>query len=355
MDTNKIKVLMCGSSLSVKGGMVSVIKNYLGYSNWDDIKIEYIPTHIEAGKVKKTVFFLYAYCRIVLLILCNKCDVIYLHTAERGSFYRKVIIGKTAKLFGKRVIMHHHAAQFEEFYSKLPPKKKHFVSTALEKMDLNIVLCGYYATMFQAISPKARFKILYNAVYTYESNPYHQNANYILFLGELGKRKGVYDLIAAIQKMDATLSDNIKFCICGNGEICEVEKQLVRYGIRDRVAHLGWIDGEEKKKILDNTMINVLPSYNEGMPMTILETMAAGIPNISTNIAAIPEVIDDRKNGILIEPGNIEQLVNAIKLLASDANLRKEYSENAWKSISKEFSVNDHIAKLKACLHDLMR
>lgn len=55
-----LRILMCSSSLRVKGGMVSVLKNYLNYSNWEGVKITYVPTHIEANKIALMIYFIIA-------------------------------------------------------------------------------------------------------------------------------------------------------------------------------------------------------------------------------------------------------------------------------------------------------
>lgn len=73
----------------------------------------------------------------------------------------------------------------------------------------------------------------------------------------------------------------------------------------------GWLDKSKQNEVFSNIALNVLPSYNEGLPMSILETMAYGIPNISTRVAAIPEVISD-KNGYLIYTGDKKALKEAI-------------------------------------------
>ena len=100
--------------------------------------------------------------------------------------------------------------------------------------------------------------------------------------------------------------------------------------IAHRIAYIGWIDGEMKKEILANTLINVLPSYYEGLPMTILETMAYGIPNISTNIASIPEVLHD-------------------------GEMRRLFSEKSYRLISENFSLNYNIEQLKGIYVKLLQ
>ena len=113
------------------------------------------------------------------------------------------------------------------------------------------------------------------------------------------------------------------------------------------VSHIGWINAEDKEDFFSRTMINILPSYHEGLPMTILETMAYGIPNISTNIASIPEVIKNGENGYLIEPGDIESLKKYILLLISNKKKRTEISCEAKKTIDENFSIDKHINNLK--------
>ena len=109
----KINVLMCCSELSVKGGMVSVVKNYLNYNNWGEYNIIYVPTHTEKNKLVVFLYFIISYIKILKMAMFGNIEIAHLHTAERGSFYRKAILVRTLKRFGIKTIMHHHAAEFE--------------------------------------------------------------------------------------------------------------------------------------------------------------------------------------------------------------------------------------------------
>lgn len=331
---------MCGSSLSVKGGMVSVIKNYLDYEKWDGIKITYIPTHVEKSKYLLIPFFCIACCRILFLLAFHKVDIMHLHTAERGSFYRKAFLVQISNIFGVKTIMHHHGAEFEIFYDSLSKKKKDYVNRILNLVDVNIVLSKRLVPMIRNKAPEANVVVLYNAVNAYCENPYNLNAKNILFLGRLGERKGVYDLLSAIKKMDADIDKDIMFYLCGDGEIDKVKERITELEIEHRIAHVGWIDGKQKEMFISKTMINVLPSYNEGLPMTILETMAYGIPNVSTAVASIPEVLHDNENGFLICPGEVERLVECIKELINRIDLRKSFSEKSFLLIKSSFSLD---------------
>ena len=346
---------MCGSALSVKGGMVSVVKNYLNYKNWGDIKVDYIPTHIEKNKYWLILYFGLKYLYIVFNAMIGKYQIVHLHTAERGSFYRKAFLVKILHHLRVKTIMHHHAAEFELFYASLSEDKKRYVNSILELVDMNIVLSKRLIPMIKEKAPKANVEVLYNAVNTYLKNPYNIQAKNILFLGRLGERKGVYDLLNVVQRLDSQIDMEYKFYLCGDGDINGVKKRVDELHIAHRIAYIGWIDGEMKKEILANTLINVLPSYYEGLPMTILETMAYGIPNISTNIASIPEVLHDGENAFLITPGDVELLALHIKQLVENDEMRRLFSEKSYRLISENFSLNYNIEQLKGIYVTLLQ
>ena len=91
-------------------------------------------------------------------------------------------------------------------------------------------------------------EVLYNAVNTYLKNPYNIQAKNILFLGRLGERKGVYDLLNVVQRLDSQIDMEYKFYLCGDGDINGVKKRVDELHIAHRIAYIGWIDGEMKKE-----------------------------------------------------------------------------------------------------------
>ena len=342
-----MNILMHCSTLDTKGGMVSVTKNYLNYPNWGEYKIKFIPTHFDTNKYIVMVYFGIRFIQILFTIIFGHYDIAHLHTAERGSFWRKTFLLRVYHKFGIKVVLHHHAAEFEEFYANCSEKQKAKVRKALVDADMNIVLSERLVPMIKDKEPKAKVEVLYNAVSTYDHNPYSLQARNVLFMGRLGVRKGTFDLIEAIKRLDSEIPQDVKFYLCGDVGEEAVRQKVAELGIEHRIAHIGWIDGEQKKEFISKSMINCLPSYNEGLPMTILETMAAGIPNISTNIASIPEIIKNGENGFLIEPGDVTSLVKRLKELICNESLRRSFSQKSYDLIVQKFSMNRNIANLK--------
>lgn len=335
------------STLDTKGGMVSVTKNYLGYKDWREYDIKFIPTHFDTNKWVVMLYFAIQFCKIWWNVITGDYKIAHLHTAERGSFWRKRFLLKFYHRHGIKVVMHHHAAEFEVFYDKCSETQKQKVQETLAEADVNIVLSKRLVPMIKEKQPKARVEVLYNAVNTYEKNPYSIEARNVLFMGRLGVRKGTFDLIEAVKRLDKEIPEDIKFYLCGDMGENEVRQKVKDLGIEHRIAHVGWIDGDQKREFMSKSMINCLPSYNEGLPMTILETMAAGIPNISTNIASIPEVIRDGENGFMITPGDVDALVDRLRILINDSELRLHFSNKSYELVTKDFSLGSNIGKLK--------
>ncbi|MDE5882020.1 MAG: glycosyltransferase family 4 protein, partial [Muribaculaceae bacterium] len=195
----------------------------------------------------------------------------------------------------------------------------------------------------------------YNAVATFPENLYDPDRKEVLFLGRLGERKGVYLLLEAIKNLDGELPADIRFNLCGDGEVEQVRQRAREMGISHRIGHVGWTAGELKEQILSRTVANVLPSYNEGLPMTILETMARGIPNLSTRVASIPEVIEDGVTGLLIDPGSVEQLTDALRRLLTDRDLRIKLSGNSYNLINERFSLESSVKRRMEIYDELMK
>lgn len=348
----KYKILMCGSDFSVGGGMVAVVKKYINHKRWNDFEIIYVPTHVEGKWMKKCFFFIKGYFKIWKLLLQKKINLAHLHVTENGSFYRKGIILRILKIFGIQTILHHHT-DYSFFYSRCNSFGKKFVRETFCKADRNIVLGKYHQKWAHDIVPDANVIYIYNAVEPYVQNMYNPDGKKILFLGWLIDRKGIYEFLQALKELDGYLAPEYQAVLCGHDNV-EVKKEIERLSISHRIAHIGWVDKKTKQGIFADTVVNVLPTWQEGLPMTILETMAYGIPNIATNISTIPEIIPDGEVGTLIAPKSIEQLKKAIYNVINDRGLRLKQSHNSYERIKKEFNIEKNVEQMKVIYRELL-
>lgn len=347
MPAAKKRVLMCCSSLDVKGGMVSVVKNYLEWPDWGEYEIVFVPTHVPGGKIRVAAHFALTLPKIKRLIAQHDVNLVHLHVAERGSFFRKAIIAREAKRAGIPVVLHHHAAEFEEFYAGLDESKRRYVEETFNLADVNLVLSGAIERTLRAHFPHARFQVLYNAVNIPHENAYSSDASGISFMGRLGERKGAYDLVRAFAAALPSIDSRFHLELCGDGDIDQVSSLIEDLGISSRARCLGWVSPQQRAEVFSRAALNVLPSYNEGLPMSILEAFSFGVPTISTPVAAIPEVVHEGETGLLVQPGDVDALSAAIIRLLGDASLRRSMSDSAYRFVSAHHALQTNIDQVK--------
>jgi glycosyltransferase involved in cell wall biosynthesis len=268
----------------------------------------------------------------------------------KGSFYRKSVIILLCKLFNKPVIVHVHGSTFKDFYNGLNPTLKKYVQFILNKTDKLVVLSKEWSDFFSTFVKKEKIFILYNGVEVKEKPVSRiKEVNPVVncvFLGRLGQRKGIYDLLDSIKILKER---NIKtvFHIAGDGEIEKVKSIVKQYGIEDYVKIIGWINDEEREDLLTTSEVLVLPSYNEGLPMAILEAMSYGLTIISTPVGGIPEAVSNGENGYLVNPGDSAALAKAIEKTVTNENWRNQAKKLNRLKISEQFNLADLIKSLE--------
>jgi len=163
----------------------------------------------------------------------------------------------------------------------------------------------------------------------------------ILTVARLQKKKGIKYGILAVKKLVKQFP-KIQYRIVGSGELENILKKMISLlGLEKNVKLLGSLDDASLMKELSKATLFILPcvrSENNDMdstPVSLMEAMYLKIPVISTKLAGIPELVENGKEGLLVEPRNINQLAEAIKLLLENEDLRRKMGENGKKENRK--------------------
>lgn len=330
------KILMIGPINNTKGGMTSVIEEYL---NFDKVgkNILLLSSYEDSSKINKLMVFLKSYIHCFFKLLTDKnIKIVHIHSASRGSFHRKRYFLNLAKFLNKKVIFHIHGAEFKKFYEESNERTKNNISNALSKADRVIALSNEWKHYFKKISKNSKVEVIYNPVNEMDFEKSKLDGKKILFMGRMGQRKGVYDLLDVVSELASEHKD-LELYLGGDGEIDKVKKIVNDMNLYKHVKVLGWISGNEKKELFKKSSIYVLPSYNEGLPVSILEAMASGLPIVSTNIAGIPEEVEHNVNGYLIEPGDKKSLKMYISKLLVEENLRNTMGKTSIEKVKNDF------------------
>ncbi len=321
METNtKLNVLMVGVDEKRIGGMWSVAETYINNKIYNKlVNLKYVATSTGGSKTKRIIIMIFGYLTILKYLLKKDVDIIHIHMAEKGRVYRKGFVIKLAKLFKVKTVVQMHAGPIMNWYNTLSDKQKLRVKTILNSPDRLLVLGNYWKEQLCEIVPNNKILVLYNGVDCAYSNRYNINGIYITFMGMITRRKGAYDLIDAIKLIDKELPNEMKILLCGFDEGNKAQEYSKSLNLSHRILFPGWIGKEKKNEYLKDTCICVLPSYFEGLSMTVIESISYGIPVVTTNISTMPEIIGNDIH--MIEPGDINDLSKMIKDLVINKSM----------------------------------
>ncbi|MBF4237346.1 glycosyltransferase family 4 protein, partial [Vibrio anguillarum] len=174
-------------------------------------------------------------------------------------------------------------------------------------------------------------------------NDINREKNTILFLGAFIKRKGIYELLRACSMLPL----DFHLHLCGSGEDARVEDMVTELDLKERITFHGWVGNEDKKKLLASCSVMVLPAFNEGLPMTIIESMACEIPVLTTPVGAIPELIVDSISGYLVEPGEVSELASKLEFILSSPQELQDVVKTAKNIYTENFTSLQVLPKWK--------
>ncbi|HAO08235.1 MAG TPA: glycosyl transferase family 1 [Chryseobacterium sp.] len=256
---------------------------------------------------------------VFVLLFDQKIKIVHIHGASRGSFYRKYIVFYISKyIFGKRVVYHLHSGEFHIFYESSGNFIKRRIQHLTQSVDLMICLSTHWYDYLGKNFKAKRLVILNNPVELPVVLNHHLDRNPVvrfLYLGLIVDKKGVFDLLAVIDKRKKDWNETFKLVIGGDGENDRLKTIIKENRLSKIVEFVGWVSGKEKATLLAQCDVLILPSYNEGLPISILEAMSYEKAILSTNVGGIPAVVADGHNGYLFEPGNLSALENKINML----------------------------------------
>lgn len=350
---NMKNILIISTNLKSRGGIATVVNNIITSELSNTYKFIYLSTHTNGNVFKKLFYLIKSYLAYPFILIFNDISLAHIHGGMKISFFRKSYFLIVGKLFGKKVIYHMHSAMVEEYMQRCNFIKAKLVKKIFNMYDAIIVISNYWSGVLSKLTQKPVI-LLYNSIPISQAlTKRNESAEKlkIFTMGELGKRKGTYDIIEAIKYIQ---NNNIIIELYGDGDVQKCEKLINDNNLQERIKIKGWISGNDKGEVFKNSDIYILPSYNEGLPMSILEAMSYGLPVISTPVGGIPEAVEDGVNGFLIQPGDAKALAEKIDILASDKELREKMGQKSYEIAKEKFDINVIIRQLQGIYDELL-
>jgi glycosyltransferase involved in cell wall biosynthesis len=286
--------------------------------------------------------------RLIRLLAVHREAAVYLPLAPtRWGFVRDAVLIAIARLWRRRVYVHLHGGSgLEGLYATAGPVMRWLIRATTSAVHRAWALTPSLAASSSALFPAGRVEVLENVVEdpllqiarSSAMPPPRPEANgefRVLYLSHLLPEKGCFDLLDAVDRLGPR-ADGWHVRIVGAALADSVRGMMLERatGLRDRVlVELpGEIRGEAKARLFQWADVFVLPSrypFGEGQPLALLEALAAGLPIVSTSHSGIPDTVRDRREGLLVPPGDTDALAGALSELAADPGLRSALGRRA--------------------------
>lgn len=299
-------IAMLGAAPETRCGSAAIVEYARAHGLFGRWPITYIPTHGDGDALDNAMIFARAARDFAALLASERRVVVHSHLTAASRVDR--IFAWAALAARCPLVVQLHGQGFE------PP-----IGGLLNRASVVAVSCEATRLWVRSVAKNADVMILPPpaavAVSEQASKP-----NLVLFLGRLEARKGIYDLLDALARVRAAVPD-VRLVCAGDGDRVGVARYAERLGVADAVKFTGWVGPSGKRALLESAAVFALPSYEEALPISLIEAMSAGVPVVASPVGGIPEAVVDGVNGFLVAPGDKAGLERALRRVLIDRTL----------------------------------
>lgn len=348
------KVLIVGPDPCGQGGIASVVAIHLAEGLADRFDLRYIVSHAGHTRLSKAIRAVAAFFELLQCLWRGDVALVHVHSASGPSFLRKSAYLALARAFGVRTVFHLHGGTFHKFVQGLGIGwRRRWVCRTLRCSDRVLVLSSAWSQKIAQIEPDARIVVLENPVRTEGVDTgVPEQLGRVVFLGRADKTKGIEILLDAMVSVRAR-HPYVKLVVGGDGDLLALGRRAESVGMTEAVEILGWLGARRRDEALDRAQVFALPSFDEGLPMAMLEAMAHGKAVVVTPVGGIPDVIVDGINGLLVPPGDPAALADAIERVVSDPPLARRLGQAARLTVVQRHGAQAIVARLTALYEQL--
>lgn len=346
------KVLLLGPALNAVSGVSTHLNQLLGSDLSRDFCLKHFQVGSEGhGESRLAAIGRYIFSPLILLyqIILLRPDIVHLNTSiEPKAFWRDLVYLLISKSVGRRVVYQVHGGALPEDFCGGRKLRRIFFNWGLGLPDIVVLLASIEFKAYQEFGIRTPLEVIANAIDTepykgYQEKRFNGPGLRLVYIGRLAEDKGIMELIEA---MDLIHDTAVTLGIAGSGPFeASLKKKVQILGLQDRVRFLGPLFGKRKLDFWMQAELFVFPTYHrEGLPYTILESIASGTPMVTTRVGAIPDVIEDGVHGVLIHGHTPPEVAAAITMLLNDRALLNRMAYAGIKRAKKMYSV-DRLAK----------
>jgi len=304
------------------------------------------------GAVGRLLRLLASPFALALAIAARGAAIVHLNTSlDPRAFWRDAVYLLVARACGARVVFQVHGGALPREFCRGRAWLVALVRAALRLADAVVVLARSELDAYREFVPDRYVVSIPNAIdgarfaalARRRSEP--GSTLRLAYVGRLARGKGLDELLQGL-KLARAQGARARLAIAGSGpEEQRLRRLAEQCGLGGDAVFVGPVRGERKLALLAAADVAVLPSYSEGLPVALLEGMAAGLPVIAAAVGAIPDVVTDGVHGVLIAPRDAQAVARAIARLAADRGLVARMGAAARARVTDAYSVPQFAAR----------
>jgi glycosyltransferase involved in cell wall biosynthesis len=296
------------------------------------------------------------------VLVRERPEVVYVEVSQNTwAYLRDAVFIVLGRALGSRVVAHLHGSYFRTFYQEASPWCRWLVHSTSRLLAAAAVLGPGLTGMYEGLVAVDRIHSVPNGV----PDPFPEGVRRapregvpvtVLYLGMLFEPKGFLDLLRAAAEFEAS---EVRFIFAGEWfserEKSEAARLIAELRLEGRVTFPGRVDGEEKRALFEGADLLVFPGYQpEGMPLVILEAMAASLPVISTDTGATRDMVVHGETGLIVGKQDPAAIAAAVRRLVEDEALRMQMGRAGRARYLEEFT-EERCARRLVALFDAAR
>jgi glycosyltransferase involved in cell wall biosynthesis len=353
------RVVHVGPDIAGRGGIPSVLRELFASPLARSYRFAFIATYGSAtyepvDRVRRLLTFVRGMARLVAWMLAPGPRLVHVHTATRGSWYRKSCCVLAARALRRPVILHVHAGAGDvaAFCERVGPVRRRWFGACFRAADRVLSVSGATADEIERRLGVAGIVTLPTPAPVRRAAPLRngharngRDTVAVLYLGGFANpAKGGRVLVDALPALRRA-APQVRVTMAGIG--------TPPPGAADGARWLGWLEPERAAAALEDADIVVLPSISEGLPVVLLQALAAQKAVVASAVGGLPEILTDGVDGVLVPPADPDALARGIAGLAADADRRSRIARAA-RARAERLSDREVHRRLDAIYRELL-
>ena len=345
----RVRVLLLGPARTVPSGVATHLNQLFASSVASVFELG----HFQVGSEGRNESALRTLCRLVtsplslsLRLLTSRPRIVHINTSmDAKAYWRDLIYFAVCKLLRRKVVYQVHGGALPADFFARSQALSGLLRWTLCTADAVVVLASIELRAYMQFAPGARMVHIANAVVTDTPDfagkfrEVSERPLEIVYVGRLAVSKGILETVQAV----GILRDRgvtVRLRIAGSGPArSQLESAIAAERLGDRVSLIGEVFGERKAALWYQADVLALPSYQEGLPYALLESMASGVVPVTSPVGGIPDVVEDQVQGLLVPNRDPGAVADALARLAGDRLMLQRMAQAARGRIIDAFSI----------------